>query len=168
MHQLVSFSSTQRKGSGRSRENAHGMCDLHNPIEVEFNLVNRVIVIRNNGSSDSPSVLTNPASFRGSERGRVGWMVRSIGTISSASLSMNDTGTPEFVNRIYIPSLVRSGGGVKRRRTLQGASGVSGRTILPARRGKLDKALPSATLNLSISKISGITWAVGTCSRAGG
>ena len=48
------------------------MCDMYSPIEVEFNLGNRVIVILNSGSSDSPSVLTNPAAFKGSERGRVG------------------------------------------------------------------------------------------------
>ena len=144
------------------------MCDRHVPIEVEFNLVNRMIVNRNSGSSDTPSVLMNPASFKGSERGREDWMVRSVGTISLASLSTRDTGTPEFVSRIYIPSLVLvdGDGGGKRRRTLQGASCVSGLTNLPARRGKLDKALLNATLNLSTSKISGITWAVGTCSRA--
>ena len=34
-------------------------------------------------------------------------MVRSVEKISSASLSMTDTGTPEFVNRIYIPRSVR-------------------------------------------------------------
>jgi len=47
-------------------------------------------------------------------------------------------------------------------------SGVSGLTGLPAVCGKHDNAPLSATLNLSMSKISGIMWAVGTCSRAGG
>jgi len=89
-------------------------------------------------------------------------MVKSIGKISSVSLSMTDTGTPEFVNRICIPWLVRGKGG-KQRCTLQGASGVSGLTSLPAGSGKLDNASPSAILNLSMSKISGIIWAVGTC-----
>jgi len=32
--------------------------------------------------------------------------VRSVGKISSALLSMSDTGTLEFVNRIYVPLLV--------------------------------------------------------------
>ena len=41
---------------------------MHIPIEVEFNLVNRVIVIRKSGSSDSPSVLMIPARFSGSTR----------------------------------------------------------------------------------------------------
>ena len=48
-------------------------------------------------------------------------------------------------------------------RTLQGASCVSGLTILPAMSGKLDNASLSAMLNLSISKISGIMWRVETC-----
>ena len=43
------------------------MWEWHAPIEVEFNFVNRIIVILNSGSSDSPSVLTIPATFRGSE-----------------------------------------------------------------------------------------------------
>ena len=85
--------------------------------------------------------------------------MKSVGKISSASLSMHDTGTPEFVNRICIPWLVqvKVKGEVIKRRTFQGASGVSGLTSLPARSGKLDKASLSATLNLSASKISGIT-----------
>jgi hypothetical protein len=78
------------------------MCELHAPIEVEFNFVNRVIVSRSNGVSDSPSVLTIPTTFTGSTRLRGVWTVKSVGTITSASLSMSDTGTPEFVNRIYI------------------------------------------------------------------
>ena len=54
---------------------------------------------------------------------------------------------------------------MKRGRTLHGASCVSGLTSRPAGRGKLDNAPLSAALNLSMSKISGITWAVGTYSR---
>ena len=42
------------------------MCEWHIPIEVEFSFVNRVIVTRNSGSSDSPSVLTIAATSRGS------------------------------------------------------------------------------------------------------
>jgi len=42
------------------------MWEWHAPIEVEFNFVNRVIVIRNSGSSDSPSVLMIPVTFRDS------------------------------------------------------------------------------------------------------
>ena len=34
-------------------------------------------------------------------------MVKSVGKISTVLLSTTDTGTPEFVNRIYIPWLVR-------------------------------------------------------------
>lgn len=49
--------------------------------------------------------------------------------------------------------------------TIQGASGTPGLTSLPARCGKLDSALLSATLNRSISKISGTMCAVGTCSK---
>jgi len=45
---------------------------------------------------------------------------------------------------------------------------VSGLTSLPAGSGKLDNASPSAMLNLSISKTSGIMCAVGTYSMAGG
>ena len=75
-------------------------------MEVEFNLVNRVIVSRNSGSSDSPSVFMSPATSMGSARQRGVWAMRSVGAISSASLSMSNTGTPEFVNRIYIPWLV--------------------------------------------------------------
>jgi len=53
----------------------------------------------------------------------------------------------------------------KRRRTTQGASGVSGRTNLPVRCGEFGKTVLGATSNLSIlSKISGITCAVGTYS----
>ena len=33
--------------------------------------------------------------------------MRSVGKISPASLSVSDTGMPEFVNRIYIPLSVR-------------------------------------------------------------
>ena len=47
-------------------------------------------------------------------------------------------------------------------RTAQGTSGVSGLTSLPATWGKFDSVLLSATLNLSMSNISGITWTVGT------
>ena len=71
---------------------------------------------------------------------------------------------PEFVNRIYNPRLAQDEGGNKARDTFQGASGVSGLTSLPAMCGKLDNVLLSATLNLSISKISGTTWEVGTYS----
>jgi len=88
-----------------------------------------------------------------------------VGNISSASLSVSDTGIPEFVNRIYTPRLAWVGEGRKHRRAFQGASGVFGLTSLPARRGKLDSALLSAALNLSISRISGTTWEVGTYSR---
>jgi len=44
------------------------MREPHSPIEVDFNLVNRVIVSRNNGSSDPSSVLIIPATFRGSAK----------------------------------------------------------------------------------------------------
>lgn len=44
-----------------------------------------------------------------------------------------------------------------KRRTAQGASGVLGLTSLPARWGKYESASLSAVLNLSMSKISGIT-----------
>ena len=37
--------------------------------------------------------------------------MRSVGKISSASLSVSDTGTPEFVSRIYIPWLAWVGRG---------------------------------------------------------
>ena len=40
--------------------------------------------------------------------------------------------------------------------TVQGIFGALGLTSLPASRGKLDKALPTAKLNFSMSKISGI------------
>jgi len=43
--------------------------------------------------------------------------VRSVGTISSASLSVSDTGMPEFVNRIYVLWSVQVKGGRKQRRT---------------------------------------------------
>ena len=153
----------------KGRENdVHSTWELHAPIAVEVNLVNRVTVNRNNGSSDSPSVLTIPAAFTIFARRRGVWTVRSFGAISSASLSMTDTGTPEFVNRIYIQEICQDKGRrVKPERTAQGASGVHGRTNLPARCGKLDSALLSATLNLSISNISGITWAVGTYPTTG-
>jgi len=81
------------------------MCEWHAPMEVNSSLMNRVIVIRNSGSSDSPSVLTIPAVFRDSAQRWGGWTVRSVGKIWSASLSMSDTGMPEFVNRIYTPWL---------------------------------------------------------------
>ena len=106
MHQLKSLLSTQR-GAGKVCENAHNRCEKHIPIEVEFDLVNRVIVTRNNGSSDSPSVLMIPTTFRGSERGMAVWTAKSDRMGPPVSLSMRDTGTPEFVNRIYIPWLVR-------------------------------------------------------------
>jgi len=51
--------------------------------------------------------------------------------------------------------------------TFQGASGVSGLTSLPAGRGKLDNTSPRETLNLPMSKISGIMWAVETCCVTG-
>ena len=37
--------------------------------------------------------------------------MRSVGNISSASLSVIDTGTPEFVNRIYAPVRLGRGDG---------------------------------------------------------
>ena len=106
MRQLKPTMSTKQEGLKRSRENAHNTCARDTPTEVEFNLVNRVMVTRNSGSSDPSPVLTIPGMFRGFTRRRGVWVTRSVGTISSASLSMNDTGTPEFVNRIYIPWLV--------------------------------------------------------------
>ena len=42
------------------------MWEWHAPIEVKFNFVNLMIVIRSSGSSDSPSVLTILATFKGS------------------------------------------------------------------------------------------------------
>ena len=42
------------------------MWELRTPTRVAFNLVNRTIVIRSSGSSDSPTVLTTPATFKGS------------------------------------------------------------------------------------------------------
>jgi len=56
--------STQRGELGK--ENAHSTCEWQAPIEVKFNFVNRVIVIRNSGSSDSPSIVRSPARFKGS------------------------------------------------------------------------------------------------------
>jgi len=50
--------------------------------------------------------------------------MRSVGKISSASLSVSDTRMPEFVNRIYVPWFAWVVGGKKTRRTFQGASGV--------------------------------------------
>ena len=94
--------------------------------------------------------------------------MRSVGKISSALLSVSDTGTPEFVSRIYIPWLAWAGEGRKHRRAFQGASGVFGLTSLPERSGKPDNALLSASLNLSMSKISGTTWEVGTYSGVSG
>jgi len=91
--------------------------------------------------------------------------MRSVGNISSAPLSVRDTGTPEFVNRIYAPRLLlEPRDEIKRGHTTQGVSGVSGLTSLPAMWGKLDNVSLSATLNLSMSKISGTTWEVGTYS----
>ena len=112
MHRLESFSSTQREGLGRPKENARNICEKDNPIEVEFSLVNRAIVSRNSGSSDSPSALMIFASFGDSKKRREVWAVLLFGKISSASVSMSDTGTPEFVNRIYTPWLVRAKGEV--------------------------------------------------------
>lgn len=134
---------------------AHNTCELVTPIEVEINFVNRVTVNRNSGSLDSPSVLAIPTAARGSVWREVRWVVRSVGKISFASLSMTDTGTPEFVNRIWIPWLVQ---GEERgsEHTIQGVFGVSGLTSLPARSGKLDNVSASAILNLSTSKSSGI------------
>ena len=54
-------------------------------------------------------------------------------------------------------------GEIKQTRTTQDASGVAGLASLPAIWGKLDNALLSEKLNLSISKISGIICAVGIC-----
>ena len=137
MHRLESSSSTQREGLGRPSENVHNICEKPSPIEVEFSLVNRAIVSRNSGSSDSPSVSMIFAAFGNSKKRKEGWAVLLVGTISSASVSMSDTGTPELVNRIYILWVSSSQGGSKRRcgRTFQGASGVSGLTSLPARSG---------------------------------
>ena len=109
-HRLKSFSSTQREVLRRSRGDTHKACDMHTPTEVEFNLMNRVIVSRNSGSSDSPSVLMIPGAFSSSTKRRGIWAVRSASKILSASLSMSDTGTPEFVSRICIPWLVRRRG----------------------------------------------------------
>ena len=47
-------------------------------------------------------------------------------------------------------------GKVKKRHTIQGLSDVSGLINLPAKCGKLDSALLSAILNLSMFKISGM------------
>ena len=65
-HRLTAFSSAKGGEAGRSRENVHNTCERDAPIEVEFSFVNRVIVRRNSGSSDSPSVLMIPGAFRGS------------------------------------------------------------------------------------------------------
>ena len=129
--------------------------------------MNRVIFSRNSGWSDSPSVSMIPATFRGSTWRKVDWTVKSVGKISSVSLSMTDTGMPELINRICVPWLVRGEGG-KQRCTFQGTSGVSGLTSLPAGSGKLDSASPSEMLNLSMSKISGTMWVVETCCTGSG
>ena len=69
--------------------------------------------------------------------------------ISSTGLSMNETGTPELVKRIYMLfDQFKSTRRCERRRTIQGASGVPGLTSLPARCGKFDNAPLSAMLNL--------------------
>jgi len=125
----------------------------------------RMIVIRNKGSSDSPSVLTIAATFTGFAKSLGDCTTRSVGEISSAWLSMSDTGMPEFVNRIYVPWLTPVRGS-RQRYTFQGASSVSGLTSLPARCGKLDNALLRATLNLSMSRISGTTWVIEAYHRA--
>jgi len=51
-------------------------------------------------------------------------MVKSVGKISSVSLSTTDTGTPEFVNRICIHSVVNS------RQGREGNNGVPSRERL--------------------------------------
>lgn len=79
----------------------HSPCDIHDPSEVEFNFVNRVIVNPKSGSFDSPSVVMIPTIFNGFTRRRGFWAVKSVGAISSESLSITVTGTPEFVSRIF-------------------------------------------------------------------
>ena len=63
------------KRDREGRKKTHTMCDRRAPTEVKFELVSRAIVGRNSGLFDSPSVSTIPASFRGSQRGSVGWMI---------------------------------------------------------------------------------------------
>ena len=48
--------------------NVHNTWENVDPIEVEFNFLNRVIVNRNSGSSDSPSVATIFMTFKGCAR----------------------------------------------------------------------------------------------------
>lgn len=100
IHRLVSFSLVRQREKGRGND-IHNTWELHIPIAVESNFVNRVIVSRNSGSSDSPSVVMISATFKASARRSGVWTVKSVGTISSASLSTIETGIPEFVNRIY-------------------------------------------------------------------
>lgn len=100
------YQSKDSGGKGRESD-THNPWERHAPIAVEFNLVNRVIVSRNRGSSDSPSVFIIPTSFKRCTRGSGFWADRSIGTIWSASLSIRVTGTPELVKRIFTSYLGR-------------------------------------------------------------
>jgi len=53
-------------GTGKVEKERTQMWEWRAPIKVEFNFVDRMIVIHNSVSSDSPSVLTIPATFKGS------------------------------------------------------------------------------------------------------
>jgi len=75
-------------------------------------------------------------------------MVKSVGKISSVSLSMTDTGTPEFVNRICVPWLFRSKGGKGTRAYLPGSVWCIRSHQSPGRERKAQQRLAQCDVEL--------------------